>query len=279
LTVPATPAYVSYDGPTTSPLTIPFYFLESSHILAIKVDYYGVETVLDLDTDYTVTGAYNEDGGELTLIVELVDGESLIITLQVPIEQLTNYIRNDVFPAQSTEDALDKLTMICKQIAYLASRSWVIDVTDSLDNYQTNIYGGITLPAPVLDYYLHINAITGYIEWRPISFSALRQQRQLASVLGVITVDCSLGDYYECTLFEDITDVVLINLPPAGSVVEFTIAFTQDGTGGWTYSPPITVTHSGGPVILSPAPGAVSHVGYRVKADGTMQGYPALNFF
>lgn len=275
MTVPATPAVVSYNGPSTSPLAIPFYFLENSHIYVVKTNTDATQVVLALTTDYTVTGALNESGGELTLVTELIADESVEITLSIPIEQLTDYLRNDPFPAESTEQALDKITMILKSLVRLAPLSVGING----DSYTTNIYGQKELPTPILDYYLHVNAVTNKIEWRPVAFSALRKLRTLTSAAGVITIDVSLSDsVYRCTLFEDITDVVLLNLPPVGSVVEFTIEFYQDGTGGWTYTPPGFVTHSGGAVALSTAPNAEDHIGYRVDSDGNMKGYPALAF-
>ena len=55
----------------------------------------------------------------------------------------------------------------------------------------------------------------------------------VVSVSGVLTLDLSTGNVFECELFEDITSIVVSNPSPTGNYCEFDIVFTQDGTGGW----------------------------------------------
>ena len=67
---------------STGPFDIPFYFIENGHISAWlyteNSDGSYDETTLTLDTDYTLTGAGDSDGGTLTL-TETHDGAILLI--------------------------------------------------------------------------------------------------------------------------------------------------------------------------------------------------------
>jgi hypothetical protein len=115
MTVNANPATVSYNGADSpGPFAIPFYFLADSHVVVTKtVD--GVATTVP-DTDYTLTGAGDEAGGSLLLDDDLATGESIDIDLVPTFDQQSEYGRNDPFPAEVTERALDKLTMLSKYL-------------------------------------------------------------------------------------------------------------------------------------------------------------------
>ena len=124
-------ARVAYSGSgTTGPFSIPFYFLANSHIRAVKLSS-STETVLTLTTDYSLTGAGDEDGGTLTLVVALASGETLTITRNVPLTQETNWPIADPFPAASHEQAADKLTMIVQQIDDTLGRTLRQPVSDA----------------------------------------------------------------------------------------------------------------------------------------------------
>lgn len=131
MTVSTATARVAYSGSgSTGPFTIPFYFLANSHIRAVKLAG-GVETELTLTTDYTLTGAGDEDGGELTLVVALASGETLTIVRNVPVTQETDWPVADPFPAVSHERAADKLTMIVQQINDTVGRTVRQPVSDA----------------------------------------------------------------------------------------------------------------------------------------------------
>lgn len=104
-------------------LSVPLYFLEESHLLVTSLDSVNdtTESILVLNTDYTVTGEGNEAGGSITMVGG-VAGQRITITRLVPITQIVNYIENDAFPADTHEQALDKLTMICAMLAENVAR-------------------------------------------------------------------------------------------------------------------------------------------------------------
>lgn len=113
---------------TTGPFTIPFYFLDATHLQVVHRSSAGVETTLALNTDYTVTGAGVPAGGTLTTTVAYAAGGTITIVRNVPMTQETDYGDADSFPAESHERALDKLTMIAQQHDETLARVLVLSV-------------------------------------------------------------------------------------------------------------------------------------------------------
>jgi hypothetical protein len=116
---------------TTGPFTVPFRFLEASHLRVIR-NVAGVDTVLTINTDYTVSGV-GAASGSVTLIAALSVGQTLTVVRNVPATQEADYVAGDAFPAESHEVALDKLTMIAQQLAEEVGRSVKVSVTSTTD--------------------------------------------------------------------------------------------------------------------------------------------------
>lgn len=108
---------------TTGPFAVPFRFLENSHLKVVQTTSAGVETTLVLSLGYTVTGAGLVTGGSVTTVVAVPVGDTITIVRDVPYTQETDYTQSDPFPAQSHEDALDKLTMLAQQLKSSVDRS------------------------------------------------------------------------------------------------------------------------------------------------------------
>ena len=137
MTVASQTSRVSYSGDGTSTeFAVPFYFLEDSHLRVVLLSAAGVETEQDLGTDYTVTGAGESAGGEITMSTAPASGETLTILRNVPFTQQTDYQANDPFPAESHERALDKLTMVAQQSQEQLDRVVVAPVSESGSNLQ-----------------------------------------------------------------------------------------------------------------------------------------------
>lgn len=117
---------------TVGPFTVGFRFLANDHLLVVQADADGVETVLVLDTDYTVTGA-GAGSGAVTLAASLPVGQSLTITRDVPFTQEADYVNNDSFPAESHEQALDLLTMQTQQLSERVDRAAKLPVSSTAD--------------------------------------------------------------------------------------------------------------------------------------------------
>lgn len=132
MTVSSATARVSYSGNgATTAFTVPFYFLASSHLRVVLRSSAGVEDEQVLTTDYSVTGAGEASGGTVTMVTAPASGETLVITRAVPVTQETNLLPNDPLPAESLEQALDKLTMIVAQQQETLDRALVFPITDA----------------------------------------------------------------------------------------------------------------------------------------------------
>lgn len=119
-----------WDGSQTN-FPISFPFLDNSHIQV----WYAQPGQPDTDAvilgkeNYTITGAGNPAGGVLTRTTGWAVGATIAIVRNVPITQLHQYTQYDNFPAESHEDALAKLTMICQQLDEICSRAMTVPVT------------------------------------------------------------------------------------------------------------------------------------------------------
>jgi hypothetical protein len=131
MTVSSTTTRASYSGNgTTTVFAVPFYFLAASDLRVI-LRTGTTETVQVLTTNYTVTGAGDENGGSVTMVVAPASGTTLTILRNAPATQETDLLPNDRLPAESLEDALDKLTMLVQQVDEVADRSLQFPASDA----------------------------------------------------------------------------------------------------------------------------------------------------
>jgi hypothetical protein len=125
MTVSSTTSRVNYTGSGgTGPFAIPFYFLDDADIRAITVliaD--GTETELTVNVDFTLTGAGEAAGGELTLTDSLEATHTLVIFRDPSVLQETDWPVADPFPAESHERAADRLVMIAQRLTSLYNRA------------------------------------------------------------------------------------------------------------------------------------------------------------
>lgn len=126
---------ISRSGPyagagTTGPFPVSFRFLDNTHLSVVRTDANGIDSVLVLGADYTVLGAGNPTGS-VTLTTALAVDFKLTILRAVPKTQEADYVQNDDFPAESHENALDKLTMITQELSEASDRSIKIGVSDA----------------------------------------------------------------------------------------------------------------------------------------------------
>lgn len=125
MTVNSATASQSYTGNSiTQIFPVPFYFLVDTDLkITKKSGATGLVSTLTLNSDYTLTGAGNTDGGSVTLTVAPAGNDpttgnpdQLYIERNVVAVQQTAYPENSKFPSASHERALDRLTMLVQQI-------------------------------------------------------------------------------------------------------------------------------------------------------------------
>lgn len=124
MTVSSTQNRVEYVGNgSTSGFAVPFMFTRDSDLLVVLRDCSGMETVQQQGTEYTISGAGQQNGGVCTMSSAPLAGERLVIKREPAMVQETDYLENDAFPAQSHEAALDLLTMICQSLSERLDRT------------------------------------------------------------------------------------------------------------------------------------------------------------
>ena len=117
---------IVYDTDGTSlDYPAPFPFLEPEWLeVSVGTGEIGTaDTPLVYGVDYDVTGAGGAGGGMVILHQPLPVGQKLVISRWVPLTQEEVYPEGGKFPAQTTEDCFDKLTMIAQQLQDIAERS------------------------------------------------------------------------------------------------------------------------------------------------------------
>lgn len=131
------------DGSATE-FAYTFPILDSTHIEVYRQ--LPTETALDAKLvpaeEYTVEGAGVESGGKVVFKTAPSSGTKLSILRNVPITQLYQYQELDSFPAESHENALAKLTMICQGLDERLDRAIVVSPTDTVtpDELRNNIF-------------------------------------------------------------------------------------------------------------------------------------------
>lgn len=163
---------------TTGPWTVNFYFLTGDELAVTYTDAAGVDTLLELDVDYSVVGAGDEDGGTITTVQAYPVGGQLVILRDMNFLQETEYEEGDGFPAKTHERALDRLTMIAQQLREMFGRA----VTFPASFSGSTSVGDVATRAGKL---LGFDQITGAITWiLASSDTALGLAANLASSVG-----------------------------------------------------------------------------------------------
>lgn len=121
--------YVGNGATVAFPVT--FRFLDKTQLRVLRtVIATNVTTQLTLDSlgadGFSVVGAGQPSGGTVTVVTAPQATERLSILRNVPLTQLTDYLPNDPFPAESHERALDKLTMAMQQQGEVVDRAVVL---------------------------------------------------------------------------------------------------------------------------------------------------------
>ncbi len=122
------------DGNTGQAFTVSFEFFATSEIVATsRVTATGVEATLVETTDYTVatTGSSPFTGATVTLVGSLAATSTILFTRTTDQVQETDYVEGGEFPAETTEDQLDKLTTMIQELQAQIARVPLVPITDS----------------------------------------------------------------------------------------------------------------------------------------------------
>ena len=117
MTVQTNTNVASFNGNgVTQIFPIAFKFNNDADLVVLLVDdHTGVSSLLTLNSDYTVSGEGDEEGGLINVAVAPAVGQRLKVSRIVDILQLLDLRNQGKFFAEVHEDAFDLLTMIAQQ--------------------------------------------------------------------------------------------------------------------------------------------------------------------
>lgn len=134
MTVSSTTTRNSYSGNgSTTEFAYGFKIFDDDDItVIIRTDATGAETAKTKTTHYTVSGVGSASGGNVTFTSGNVptSAQTVVLLRTTARTQLTDYVANDPFPAESHEDALDKLTFITQELEEQLGRSLKVSQTN-----------------------------------------------------------------------------------------------------------------------------------------------------
>ena len=138
MTVSSTTTKNTYSGNgSTTAFAYGFKIFAATDLKVIIRSSAGVESVKSNGTHYNVSNVGNANGGNVTFTSgnTPASGETVIIKRNLTKTQATDYVANDPFPAETHEEALDRLTMITHQIQEEMDRT--IKVSESVTDFTT----------------------------------------------------------------------------------------------------------------------------------------------
>ena len=135
MTISTTTIKNSYSGNgSTTTFNYTFKITDQDDIDVIIRSSSGTETTKTITTHYTVTGVGNSGGGTIVFTSGNIpaSGETIVLRRSTPLTQGVDLIENDPLPANTLEDALDKLTSINQELQEQLDRSLKVSKTTTI---------------------------------------------------------------------------------------------------------------------------------------------------
>ena len=249
MTVSSETSKVTYSGNgSTDTFAYTFLILDDDEILVQKkVTSTGVLTTLIKTTDYTVSGVGEAAGGNIVLVDPATDapsGSQIVLTRNMTLTQETDYNEYDNFPAESHEEALDRLTMIDQQQSEELDRSLKLD--PAVSGFTSQILG-----TPTGGQFIQVNAgATGF------SFVSASDVDVYAfpSGTGILVQSISASTATVRTLTGTAAEITVTNGDGVSGnpTISLSTALTFTGktvTGGTFASPTMSGTIAGAPTL------------------------------
>lgn len=121
-------------------------------VVTLVNDSTEVETAQVLTTNYTVSGAGNLGGGNVTMLVAPPSGYTLVIRQGCAITQITDIKNQNPYSPVSVENALDKLTMVAQELKFLVDKCIKIPETEVGTAAKVTVSGDVTRANKVLSF-------------------------------------------------------------------------------------------------------------------------------
>ena len=140
MTISSTTVKVSYFGNgSTTVFAYTFKILDDDEIQVIIRSSTGTETVKTKTTHYTVSGVGSSGGGNITFLTAPTATQTVVLRRLTTQTQETDYIANDPFPADSHEDALDRITMVAQEIQEELGRAIKLSKTNTMTSTEFTV--------------------------------------------------------------------------------------------------------------------------------------------
>jgi hypothetical protein len=140
MTVSSATQKVQYNGNgSTTVFAYTFKVFNQNDLTVIVRSAAGTETVKTITTHYTVSGVGSAGGGNVTMLTAPASGETLTVLREQDLVQELDLVENDPFPAQSLEDALDKLTFTVQQQGEQIDRSIKASRTNTITSTEFTV--------------------------------------------------------------------------------------------------------------------------------------------
>jgi hypothetical protein len=211
------------NGSTTN-FAVSFRFLQNSDVKATLRDALSTETLQVETTDYTLTGAGAAGGGTLVMIIAPPTGTTLTIQRDVPATQETDYVENDEFPAESHEDALDKLTMLVQQQVEDSSRH--MGFSDTISDASGSVVELSQDKTQRADKFIGFDSAGNLVTKTATDLTALDQDQQDKRLGPIFTTVAAMIAANPVSI-----DGAIVNLT-AGMLIETVENSTGNGGGG-----------------------------------------------
>jgi hypothetical protein len=140
MTISSTTVRNSYSGNgSTTVFAYTFKILDDDEIQVIIRSSTGTETTKTKTTHYTVSGVGSSGGGNITFLTAPGATETVVLKRNTTKTQETDYVANDPFPANSHEEALDRVTMIAQEIQEELGRSIKLSKTNTMTSTEFTV--------------------------------------------------------------------------------------------------------------------------------------------
>ena len=134
MTVSSTTTKNSYSGNgSTTVFAYTFKIFDEDDVaVVLRNNTTGAESTQTITTHYSVSGVGDAGGGNITFVTAPTSSQTVVLLRATPLTQLTDYTPNDPFPAETHEEALDKLTFITQELQEEVGRSLKLSQTNTI---------------------------------------------------------------------------------------------------------------------------------------------------
>ena len=165
ITISNTSARIQYTASSSqTTFSVPFEFFSDADLLVIHTNSGGVDTTLSLSsnptlvTQYSVSGAGETGGGNITLGSGATAGDTYTIQRNLALERTTDFPTSGTFPIETLNTELDKI------IALLQQAEVKINLTPKASSSTSTAFG-LTFPELVANKLLTVNSAGNALEF------------------------------------------------------------------------------------------------------------------